>query len=310
MQTERVGRNDPCPCGSGRKYKHCCLLEVMRRQVQQRNQSSLDDFAGLAPQQMHALLYAPFDSPDVVDFASVLPAAPEATISFLFERLCQWLDAGKLKATAKGNLPRAFCRDAWEACSGQLPLGIDQPFGKVNREEDFHALHVTRIVAQEAGLLRKYKGCFILGKKCRKLRDEAGSRSVYPHLFQAGARCFNWAYSDDYPDLHIIQQGFAFSLYLLSRYGDTPRSAQFYAGAFLRAFPMMADEAGSDEWRSGEDKARHCYGLRTLQRFAGFMGLVTITAEDGDRISNEYTVTKTPLLDELVRFHVASPRSG
>ncbi|MEX2559413.1 MAG: SEC-C metal-binding domain-containing protein, partial [Pirellulales bacterium] len=20
-----VGRNDPCPCGSGKKYKHCCL---------------------------------------------------------------------------------------------------------------------------------------------------------------------------------------------------------------------------------------------------------------------------------------------
>ncbi|MAG32765.1 MAG: hypothetical protein CL908_17940 [Deltaproteobacteria bacterium] len=21
----RLGRNDPCPCGSGKKYKHCCL---------------------------------------------------------------------------------------------------------------------------------------------------------------------------------------------------------------------------------------------------------------------------------------------
>jgi uncharacterized protein len=21
----RVGRNDPCPCGSGRKYKKCCM---------------------------------------------------------------------------------------------------------------------------------------------------------------------------------------------------------------------------------------------------------------------------------------------
>jgi len=21
----RVGRNDPCPCGSGKKYKKCCL---------------------------------------------------------------------------------------------------------------------------------------------------------------------------------------------------------------------------------------------------------------------------------------------
>ena len=22
---EAIGRNDPCPCGSGRKYKHCCM---------------------------------------------------------------------------------------------------------------------------------------------------------------------------------------------------------------------------------------------------------------------------------------------
>jgi uncharacterized protein YecA (UPF0149 family) len=21
----KIGRNDPCPCGSGRKYKKCCL---------------------------------------------------------------------------------------------------------------------------------------------------------------------------------------------------------------------------------------------------------------------------------------------
>src|SRR5262249_35658329 len=24
---ERVGRNDPCPCGSGEKYKHCHMRE-------------------------------------------------------------------------------------------------------------------------------------------------------------------------------------------------------------------------------------------------------------------------------------------
>jgi uncharacterized protein YecA (UPF0149 family) len=23
-QTPKVGRNDPCPCGSGKKYKKCC----------------------------------------------------------------------------------------------------------------------------------------------------------------------------------------------------------------------------------------------------------------------------------------------
>ena len=25
---DKVGRNDPCPCGSGKKYKKCCLLKV------------------------------------------------------------------------------------------------------------------------------------------------------------------------------------------------------------------------------------------------------------------------------------------
>ncbi len=24
MKTAKIGRNDPCPCGSGAKYKQCC----------------------------------------------------------------------------------------------------------------------------------------------------------------------------------------------------------------------------------------------------------------------------------------------
>ena len=24
---KKIGRNDPCPCGSGKKYKKCCLIE-------------------------------------------------------------------------------------------------------------------------------------------------------------------------------------------------------------------------------------------------------------------------------------------
>jgi preprotein translocase subunit SecA len=26
--TAKVGRNDPCPCGSGKKYKNCCINKV------------------------------------------------------------------------------------------------------------------------------------------------------------------------------------------------------------------------------------------------------------------------------------------
>jgi hypothetical protein len=27
---QAIGRNDPCSCGSGKKYKHCCALKQGR----------------------------------------------------------------------------------------------------------------------------------------------------------------------------------------------------------------------------------------------------------------------------------------
>ncbi|MHC4705009.1 MAG: SEC-C metal-binding domain-containing protein [Planctomycetota bacterium] len=28
LETPKVGRNEPCPCGSGKKYKKCCGKNV------------------------------------------------------------------------------------------------------------------------------------------------------------------------------------------------------------------------------------------------------------------------------------------
>ena len=28
---EKTGRNDPCPCGSGKKYKKCCEAKLSRK---------------------------------------------------------------------------------------------------------------------------------------------------------------------------------------------------------------------------------------------------------------------------------------
>lgn len=51
--TESVGRNDPCPCGSGKKYKHCCMRKAaVRRTVQHparqgRRRSEADDLQSI-----------------------------------------------------------------------------------------------------------------------------------------------------------------------------------------------------------------------------------------------------------------------
>lgn len=30
-ELSKAGRNDPCPCGSGKKYKRCCLTQTDAR---------------------------------------------------------------------------------------------------------------------------------------------------------------------------------------------------------------------------------------------------------------------------------------
>lgn len=30
----KVGRNDPCPCGSGKKYKKCCMLKDLEQELE------------------------------------------------------------------------------------------------------------------------------------------------------------------------------------------------------------------------------------------------------------------------------------
>lgn len=97
-----VGRNDPCPCGSGKKYKKCCLnsnktftesqgspnmatdlinelkgkladtpfssmeelSDIASSIMEEQNISSVDDFLGLTSSQMHGILYSHFLSPD------------------------------------------------------------------------------------------------------------------------------------------------------------------------------------------------------------------------------------------------------
>lgn len=33
--TKKIGRNQPCPCGSDKKYKHCCMRRGQTKRLQQ-----------------------------------------------------------------------------------------------------------------------------------------------------------------------------------------------------------------------------------------------------------------------------------
>ena len=135
-------------------------------------------------------------------------------------------------------------------------------YGGINREEVFSDLHVTRLVAELAGLVRKYKGRFILSRDCRRLQAEGGLAAVYPKLFRAYVEQLNWAYRDGYPELRFIQSASLFTLYLLTRYGDNWRPHAFYEDSFLRACPTVLKELPPDPVFTPEEEATATPGAR------------------------------------------------
>ena len=337
----KTGRNDPCPCGSGKKYKRCCMndhaadtppanplkeakaeinkfiegirfssQDDLQAQVksfyQQRNQTSLDDFQGLSPEQMHGMLHFPFDTPQMVNFPQVLSPGASAPAMTLFSLLAESIGPKGMKSTVRGNLPRNFCREAAQVLWGQEKYRERTQFGGINTETDFSELHTIRLTATLAGLIRKYRSRFVLTKKCSVMLADHGMDGIYPLLFTAYVRKFNWAYRDGYPELGFIQQSFLFSLYLLFQHGADWQPNTFYEDCFLRAFPMVLENVESLPMSSPEEIVRRCYTWRCLVNFAGFFGLAQVEPVSEDILNREYRIKKLPLLEQAVHFHVSS----
>ena len=339
-----IGRNDPCPCGSGRKFKKCCLhrlqssssdrgapeasaefgkaMEGMQFEsleefqafvghyTQDKNRKPLNEFCGLSPEQMHRLLHFPFASAEIVHLPKILATSPTASIMTLIELLFDAIGENRLKPTAKGNLPQKFSRETALAYWGEAVYQENTRFGGINSEEDFVDLHIARLTAELAGLIRKYKGRFILSRHCRTLLTDKGLAAIYPRLFQAYVEQFNWAYRDRFPELRFIQTSFLFTLYLLAQYGNTWRPHTFYEDCFLRAFPMLLNELPQNGIFSPEEKLRTCYSWRTLVHFVAFFGMGAVEPVSEERFCREYRVRALPLLHDTVQFHASGQRSS
>jgi hypothetical protein len=187
--------------------------------------------------------------------------------------------------------------------SNQRPAHPETRFGDIRTEPDFGELHVTRLVAEFAGVIRNYKGKFIIGSECRKILADQGQAGIYPMLFKAYVNENNWGYRDRMGEVPFIQQSFLFSLYLLSKYGGDWKSNTFYEDCILEAFPQLLGEVPPmGSFYSPEQVVRQSYTLRCLDRFAQFSGLVELERPGNDRYSEGFQLRKLPLLDQVVQF--------
>lgn len=343
--SNKIGRNDPCPCGSGLKHKRCCggsgaapqptpaegnlppnvqasldalgagqYANVEEAQVAvaaamaHTNAGAIDDFAGLSPSEMHRVLHFPLNSPDLARWADPLPSAPTGEAIDLAVHLLEALGSEGAKRTATGNLPRNLCREV--LAQFQAVYGEDRFIKPQNlqKELDFHKLHRVRLTMELAGLIRKYRGRFLPTRNAQNRLEAHGAAGVYPPLIQAFAEQFNWAYDDRHPAAPMLQHCFLFTLYLLDRYGCEWRPTTFYEDAVIRAFPMLLDDFEDTIYWSREVAFRRAYTLRMLHRFAAFLGLIELTEVERGAIDSPQQLRRLPLLGQVVQFQLDGRR--
>ena len=335
----KIGRNEPCPCGSGKKHKKCCggigaveegatpaddtmtelekfigdqpieSLEQLQsetdRFMDMKNMEPMENFDGLSADQMTWFLHRAFDpgSPVVFNMEATVPV--EIPFLNIFSPLIRELGEGPLKETATGNLPRKLVKAvAQEYLEGASPM--ERRFmTRIRGENDFMPLHVVRLNAGMGGFIKKKYQRFSLTKRGESVLANGVSGEVFLRLMRIYIRKYNWAYWDRHPELSIVQISAFYTLYLLQKYGDEDRPQSFYSDKFMAAFPMAMNEFDESGYGTPEKWVHSCFTGRAMNRFAHFFGFMEYVGEETTRSAMEQRfVRKTSFLDDLISFRL------
>jgi hypothetical protein len=284
-------------------------LEEIRRQIEAsmiiQNTRPIEDFEGFSPADMRYILYEPFSSDSPLKFKNRIPDKILDQIPFLLqiEYLLKRIDAiGEIKLTSTGALPTQLVKEIYS--QGFIKdSGIEKGYTKLYGEASCLPVHLTRIIVELAGFVKKKKGKLSLTKIwAEKLRSEKRTEILFK-VFTTYSQKFNWSYLDGYQSLRAAQLGFAFSLFLISKYGNIERLSTFYSEKYLKAFPQIIAEF-PDRYSKGEgvQDFHRCYLYRTFERFLEYFNIVEVRTEGKFYPERKKHIKKSTIFSEIIDF--------
>ncbi|MCC5880788.1 MAG: SEC-C domain-containing protein [Idiomarina sp.] len=329
----KTGRNEPCPCGSGKKFKRCCMAKgsqqsselrdaieqtltmnpnlsiddlnaVVAQRAEEMNNRPNADFCGLTPSQMQNWLYAPFNELQKISIQipSDLSASPvmrylELIVDTILEQ------GGTMKATPKGNLPAKLVK----AASELLPEFAVAEFNKTvsisefagSNEDKFNALHYTRILAELADIIYIERGKFYISKWAQEQYQAQGMTAFFPVLLEMATTRYNWGYLDGWEDDIPLREFWVFMLWRLQTHGSVAQLVDETATAFPDVLKHFQDE----DYRPPKEQLGVLIETRFLSRFLEFFGFIVIDPKrfiDGQFVSPKLACQA--LLQQTFRF--------
>ena len=271
------------------------IEEYLNSLVRSSNAAPLEDFSGLSPEQMHHLLYYPLESEgSPIYLRGNLPEGTYDAIPFfrLVEEFTRIVGReGFIKLTPKGALPRKILHELYGFGFLKEEF-IEKGYVKLMRESDSVVLTTLPIVARLSGLITKKLGRFTLTNRGRKFAESDHREEMFRLILGTFTDRFNWDYNDGYPVSGTGQFGWAYTTYLLLKFGYSDRSVGFYADEYATAFPMFWSQFQDGPFGSARKQCTSCYALRVFEHFLNWFGFVQFKGED-DFLHREKSLVKS-----------------
>lgn len=302
----KISRNNPCPCGSGKKYKHCCIdsepsqknemLEeveqllamnpnlsldelnaVLQHRVNEQNNKPETQFCGLSPTQMTNLLYAPFNELTEVTITTPDDLSTSPVMCYLELMLDEAMaNGGSFKATSKGNLPTKIVKRATEllpefaVSEFNTNISINEFAG--SNEDKFNALHYTRVLAEMTGILYLRKGHYHVKKTAQKQYQTKGTHAFFLPMLETITTQYNWGYFDGFQQDLDLRTFWLFMLWRLQSHQNVAQLTEEVA----TAFPDLLLQIRPDQYASQRKRLGTIIETRFIRRFLEFWGFVTL----------------------------------
>jgi hypothetical protein len=258
------------------------------------NNCPSDIFLGFTPTELHYLLYETFGDKSPIQFCNDLDDTTLNQIPLfrIAEEYLKIIQRDKqIKLTPLGALPKKVMVELYDK-KILLDEHIESGLIKLWREQDCISIMSARLTVELAGFVRKANGKVVLTKKGERLLKSENRINLFKQFFQTFTEKFNWGFNDLYPKEPIGQLGWAFSVYMLCKFGDQTNISDYYADIYLKVFPTYISFF-EHTYSTTERQFNNCYSTRTFDRFFLWFGFVTVERKKHylDLESDKFTAT-------------------
>ena len=328
----KISRNAPCPCGSGKKYKHCCnnivpfplngvsssensngspaqnKLDEFKESVQGQEFSSIDE--------LNAKLSSFFQAQNDRGIDSFLGLSPNQMQEIVYGQFqlnnhifdlnfdtSLFSDAPLYKQSLFFLKKLQNCEFLKATQEGNLPRSFviefyekfysNSRFPVPNKETDLFDLTALKHVLDLSGLIKKSKNKYSLTKKGTSLLNKEKSIEIYKTVFLCYLTKFNWGFRDHYAKLSLIQHSAIFGLYLISTKCDEWTLDSEVSQIFLDAFPDLMLECEPKTYSTPEQQVLKTFSLRFLARFCVPWGFLEEKTEGEKYLDRKIYYRKT-----------------